>query len=243
MNIIPAIDIKNNRIVRLTQGRFDEEKIYDQDPLVTARQFKADGAALIHVVDLDGAKTGQPKNLSTIKTICQKNEIPVQMGGGIRSLETIEKVLGEGVFRVVLGTKAIEDIAFLKSALTKWKEKIAVSLDCVNGFIATEGWTKVSKIKAATIIPQIETMGLKTLIYTDIATDGMMQGPNINALSEILEMTKMDVISSGGISTLEDIRALCNIQAPHLIGAIVGKALYEKKFTLKNAISTCLKNA
>lgn len=243
MSVIPAIDIMNGRVVRLTQGRFDKEKIYDQDPVLTAQEFKADGARLIHMVDLDGAKTGIPKNLDTIKKVCLKVNIPVQMGGGIRSLETIEKVLDEGIFRVVLGTKAIEDIGFLKSALAKWKEKIVVSLDCVNGFIATEGWTKISKIKAVTIIPQLETMGLKTLVYTDIATDGMLQGPNINALSEIFEMTKMNVISSGGISKIEDIQSLCHVRTPNLVGIIVGKALYEKKFTLKEAIAICSKNA
>lgn len=242
MIIIPAIDIKNGKVVRLTQGKFDKEKVYTENPLSIAKQFKEDGAALIHIIDLDGAQTGEPKNLSIIKEIQSTLNIPIEMGGGIRTSEAIEKILAAGISRVILGTRAVEDLEFLKIVLTKWNNKIAVSLDCVNGHIATKGWTKVSKIKATDFVPQIEALGLKTLIYTDIATDGMLQGPNISALSEILDATKMNVIASGGISSLNDIQSLCRIRTTNLIGVIVGKALYEKKFTLKEAITICSKN-
>jgi phosphoribosylformimino-5-aminoimidazole carboxamide ribotide isomerase len=194
------------------------------------------------MIDLDGAEKGEPKNLDIIKQVVKATNVPIQMGGGIRTLETIEKILNAGIARVVLGTRAIEDQNFLKTALLKWKEKIAVSLDCSNGYITTKGWTKVSDVLATTLIPQLETLGIQTLIYTDIATDGMLQGPNVKALREVLSSTKMQVITSGGISKLDDIQQLLKINAANLYGAIVGKALYEKKINLKDAIQLCSKN-
>ncbi|MCX5681771.1 MAG: 1-(5-phosphoribosyl)-5-[(5-phosphoribosylamino)methylideneamino]imidazole-4-carboxamide isomerase [Candidatus Omnitrophica bacterium] len=239
MIIIPAIDIKNGKVVRLTQGKFDQEKIYDQTPLGVAKRFSTDGAKLIHIIDLDGAQKGEPQNLEIIKKIHKEINIPIQMGGGIRTVEMVEKVLAAGISRAVLGTRAIEDLDFLKTALLRWKERIAVSLDCANGFVATKGWTKVLKVRAITLIPKLEALGLTTLIYTDIATDGMLQGPNLKSLNEILKETKMKIIASGGISKLDDVRSLLSIKANNLYGTIIGKALYEQKFSLKDAINLC----
>ena len=241
MIIIPAIDIKNGKVVRLTQGKFDQEKIYDQHPLAVAKKWIADGAKLIHIVDLDGAKEGNPQNLDCVKEIFEKTNISIQMGGGMRNIKTIEKVFSAHVTRAILGTRAIEDLDFLKTALNKWGDKIAVSLDCRNGLVATKGWTTVSNIKAVDLVPRLEKIGLKTLIFTDIATDGMLAGPNIKSLQQILALTKMNVIASGGISTIEDIQSLLKLKAKNLYGVITGKALYENKLNLKNAIDLCLK--
>ncbi|MFA6378584.1 MAG: 1-(5-phosphoribosyl)-5-[(5-phosphoribosylamino)methylideneamino]imidazole-4-carboxamide isomerase, partial [Candidatus Omnitrophota bacterium] len=216
MIIIPAIDIKNGKVVRLTQGKFDQEKIYDQHPLAVAKKWIADGAKLIHIVDLDGAKEGNPQNLDCVKEIFEKTNISIQMGGGMRNIKTIEKVFSAHVTRAILGTRAIEDLDFLKTALNKWGDKIAVSLDCSNGLVATKGWTTVSNIKAVDLVPRLEKIGLKTLIFTDIATDGMLAGPNIKSLQQILALTKMNVIASGGISTIEDIQSLLKLKAKNL---------------------------
>jgi phosphoribosylformimino-5-aminoimidazole carboxamide ribotide isomerase len=242
MIIIPAIDIKSGKVVRLTQGQFDQEKIYDQYPLAVAKQWVAQGAKLIHIVDLDGAKEGKTQNLGCIKEIAEKTNVSIQMGGGIRDAETIEKVFSAHITRVVLGTRAIEDLDFLKTALVRWGDKIAVSLDCANGFVATKGWTTISKLAAVDLVPQLEKMGLKTLIVTDIATDGMLTGPNIKSLQQILTLTKMKVIASGGISTIDDIQNLLNLKAKNLYGVITGKALYENKLNLKDAIDLCSRN-
>ncbi len=243
MIIIPAIDIKNGHVVRLTQGKFDQEKIYDQNPLPVAQAWARDGAKLIHIIDLDGAKEGTPQNLDRIKEIIAATSASIQMGGGIRNIKTLEKVFSINVARAILGTQAVENIDFLKTALKTWGPKIAVSLDCANGLITTKGWTAVSSIKAMDLIPKLEDMGLQTLIFTDIATDGMLKGPNMKSLKQILKITKMQVIASGGIASLADIQQLLDLKAQNLYGTITGKALYEKKFHLKDAIDLCLKNA
>jgi len=242
MIIIPAIDIKNGNVVRLAQGKFGKETIYGKNPVAVAKKWVKDGATLIHVIDLDGAESGTPKNLKLVEEILNKTHVAVEIGGGIRDTATIEKVLSVNAARVILGTRAIEDLGFLKLALMNWGNKIAVSLDCVNGLVATKGWTKISKIKAMDFIPALECLGLKTLIFTDIATDGMLTGPNIKSLKKILGITKMNVIASGGISKIDDIKALLSLNAKNLYGAITGKALYEDKLNLKDAIDLCSKN-
>ena len=239
MILIPAIDIKNGKVVRLTQGQFDKEKIYDEDPLSVAKRWKKQGAKLIHIVDLDGAKQGKPLNLPVIQQIQNELGIAIQMGGGIRTMETVKETLDLGLHRIVLGTRAIEDKDFLKDALLAYGEKIAVSLDCANGRIATKGWRSISDINVLDMVPQLERYGLKTLIYTDIVTDGMLQGPNIKSLAEILNATRMNVIASGGISELSDIKKLLEIKAKNLYGVIIGKALYEQKFNLSDAFKIC----
>lgn len=241
MIIIPAIDIKNGKVVRLTQGQFAKEKVYDQDPLSVAQRWKQQGATLIHIVDLDGAETGKPQNLAIIQKIQKEIGVNVQMGGGIRSMETAQEVLGFGLTRIIIGTKAIEDKEFLKDILSTYGDKVAVSLDCVNGYVATKGWTTVSHVLALSIIPELERLGLRTLIYTDIATDGMLQGPNLKSLAEILASTSVNVIASGGISQIDDIKQLAYVNAKNLYGVIIGKALYEQTIDLSDAIQLCSK--
>ncbi len=242
MILFPAIDIKDGKVVRLRQGQFSQESEYSQDPLSMAKHWVQQGAEWLHVVDLDGAQTGEMKNLSIIVDMAQKIKVPIQVGGGIRSLEIIEKLIQSGIKRVVLGTKAIEDQAFLKSALKKFKDQLAVSIDCQNGMAAQRGWTSVSNVKGTDLAKNLEKAGVKYLIYTDIARDGMLSGPNFDGLAEFLKATTLPVIASGGIANLNDIKKLKKFVPSGLLGAITGKALYEGQLDLKEALALCSKN-
>lgn len=237
MIIFPAIDIKDGKVVRLLQGKFDEVTQYSTDPVTMAKQWEDQGAEWLHVVDLDGAKTGEIKNLEIILDIAKTLKIPVEMGGGVRRKEDIKNLLEGGVSRAILGTKIVEDRQFLKDAIDEWGKKIAVSLDCSNGYVAQRGWTETSDIKALDLVKELENMGLSCLVYTDIARDGMLTGPNFEALTEILNATNISVIASGGVSNLEDIKKLSKLTSQGLIGAITGKAIYEGKLELQEAIS------
>jgi phosphoribosylformimino-5-aminoimidazole carboxamide ribotide isomerase len=204
-----------------------------------ARIWEQKGAQWLHIVDLDGAKTGEMQNLEIILNIARSVSIPIQIGGGIRKKEDIQKLLEGGVSRVILGTKIIEDRAFLKEIIDQWDDKIAVSLDCSNGFLAQRGWTSTSNIKAVDFVHDLETLGLSCLIYTDIARDGMLTGPNFEGLIELTAATSIPVIASGGISDIEDIKKLLAIQDKGIFGAITGRALYEGKLDLKEALELC----
>lgn len=240
MLIIPAIDIKGGNVVRLERGDFSKEKVYSKDPICVAKEWEAQGAKLLHVVDLDGALSGKLKNLDSVERITKAVSIPVQLGGGIRTQESIDKVLSTGVSRVILGTRACEDEIFIQNVIANMGEKIVVSIDARDGMVATEGWVSVSKIKATDLVKKLELFGLKVLIYTDISRDGTLKGPNIESLKEILEAReKAVVISSGGISSLDDLLKLKELEPQGLLGAIVGKAIYEKKLNLKKAIERC----
>lgn len=236
MIIFPAIDIKNGQVVRLIQGKFDQVTEYSNDPVSVAKEWEKRGAQWLHIVDLDGAKTGIIKNKSAILNIAKNIKIPVQMGGGVRQSTDIEYLINHGIARVVLGTKVIEDRNFLKKNLDKWKEKIAVSLDCNKGMVAQRGWTTTSNIKATDLVKELEILGLKCLIYTDIARDGMLSGPNLKELNDILDATKIPVIASGGVSGINDIKDLMKLEPKGLIGAITGKAIYEGKLNLEEAL-------
>ena len=229
MLIYPAIDIKNGRCVRLTQGLINEEKKYFDEPLEAALLWMSQGAKVLHVVDLDGAFEGSPKNLSIIKSIIDEVDIPVQVGGGIRSLEAIEALLGAGAARAILGTKALEDKEMLKEAIKRYGDKIVVSIDAKGGYVATEGWVKTSELTVIDFVKELEAIGVDTIVYTDIARDGMLMGPDIEGLLAIKKTTTIKVIASGGISCKEDLERLKEIGVE---GAIVGKALYEGKLTL-----------
>ena len=242
MILFPAIDIKDGKVVRLRQGQFSQKSEYSQDPLSMAKHWVQQGAEWLHVVDLDGAQTGEMKNLSIIVDMAQKIKVPIQVGGGIRSLEIIEKLIQSGIKRVVLGTKAIEDQAFLKSALKKFKDQLAVSIDCQNGMAAQHGWTSVSNVKGTDLAKSLEKAGVKYLIYTDISRDGMLSGPNFTGLAEFLKATSLPVIASGGIANLNDIKELKKFVPSGLLGAITGKALYEGQLDLKEALALCSKN-
>ncbi|MDP8266703.1 MAG: 1-(5-phosphoribosyl)-5-[(5-phosphoribosylamino)methylideneamino]imidazole-4-carboxamide isomerase [Candidatus Aceula meridiana] len=242
MIIIPAIDIKNGKVVRLTQGKFDQETIYDQDPISVAKNWESQGAELIHIVDLDGAQTGEIANLDTILKIREAVKVPLEVGGGIRNTGTIDKLLNAGISRVILGTRAVEDPNFLSGILCEWDKQIAVSIDCANGKVTKKGWTETSDIDGKDLARQLANLELQTLIYTDIARDGVLVGPNIQGIKEMLSAINIPMIASGGISTLDDIKALASLNTPQLIGVIVGKALYEQKFTVKEAIAACSQN-
>ncbi|MCD4779393.1 MAG: 1-(5-phosphoribosyl)-5-[(5-phosphoribosylamino)methylideneamino]imidazole-4-carboxamide isomerase [Candidatus Omnitrophica bacterium] len=237
MIIYPAIDIKDGKVVRLLQGKFDQVTEYSQTPVDVAQHWKDEGAQWLHVVDLDGARTGEVVNMDLIHQIAREVSISVQMGGGVRQLEDIQRLLEGGVSRVILGTKVVQDLAFLKEALSKWGEQIAVSLDCSNGFIATMGWTHTSELKVIDFIKEIDAMGVKNIIYTDIAQDGMLSGPNYTAINELLSCTNIPVILSGGVATIDDVRKIKRMSENSVKGIIIGKALYEKKLDLKEALA------
>lgn len=226
MIIFPAIDILDGKCVRLIQGDYNQEKVYSDSPVDMAKQWESMGAEYIHIVDLNGAKTGESINKDIIIQIANTVKIPVQVGGGIRSMDTISDYLENGVSRVIVGTAAITNQRFLKEAVNLYDDKIVVSLDARNGYVATDGWTDTSNVKAIELVKVLETIGVKTIVYTDIAKDGMLEGPNLTEQDEINLATSMDVIASGGITTKEDVDAL---SARNLYGAIIGKALYDGK--------------
>jgi len=235
MLIIPAIDLKDGCVVRFTQGRFNKKK-YSRNPLKTARHWVSQGAKFLHIVDLDGALTGKPKNLSFVEEIVKNVSVPVQFGGGIRDIETIKKILKIGVGRVVLGTKAIEDKNFLKRAFSLFKEKIIVSVDAQKSQLLVEGWQKSKKnLDLLDFVNYLKELGFKEFIYTDTIKDGTLSGPNIKMIKKLLKIG-LRMIASGGISSLEDIFKLKTLEKNGLIGIIIGKALYEGKFTLKEAL-------
>ena len=236
MIIFPAVDIKAGKVVRLMQGKFDQVTEYAQDPASVALQWEAQGAQWLHVVDLDGAKTGHLTNLDTIQSIIQTVQIPVQVGGGIRSELDVEQLLQAGVKRVILGTQAINNQDLLKHLILKWPDAVAVSVDASNGFVSKLGWTENTDILAVDFVKKLENLGLKCLIFTDIARDGMLTGPNLEILENILDTTGVPLIASGGISSIEDIKKLNALTSKGLIGAITGKALYEGTLDLKKAL-------
>lgn len=229
MMIYPAIDIKDGKCVRLTQGKFDKEKVYFESPPEVAKLWQEKGSKVLHIVDLDGALEGESKNLSVIKKIVEAVDIPIQLGGGIRSLETIKALIDIGISRVILGTKAIEDREMLRKAVKMYGNRIVVSIDAKDGYVALNGWTKTSEVIALDFAKELETLGVKTIVYTDIARDGMMKGPNFEAIKKMKEHVEIDVIASGGVTSLDDIIELSKIG---VAGAIVGKALYEGKINL-----------
>lgn len=233
MIILPAIDIKDGQCVRLTQGDYNKETIYHPSPLTVAKKWQAKGAKYLHLVDLNGAKDGKSVNESVIFDIIKGLNIPVQVGGGIRSLETVNSFVSAGVDRVIIGTAAIKDRQFLTEAVRTYGDKIAVSIDARDGYVATDGWTKTSTIKATDLLKQLETIGVKTIVYTDIYKDGMLEGPNLAELKMINKLTPLNVIASGGITTKKDVE---EIKQLNVYGAIVGKALYDGTLALENIL-------
>lgn len=237
MLIIPAIDLKDGCVVRLTQGSLKEKKVYSRDAVKTAKHWLRQGAELIHVVDLDGATTGEPKNIEIAKQIVKATSAPIEFGGGIRSIEAIKSLIDAGAMRVVLGTKAIEDRAFLKKAFKQFKDKVIVSIDSRGGKVLVKGWLKESnKLETITLAKELKALGFKEIIYTDISKDGTLKGPDIKGIKALLKATGLKVIASGGVSCLDDIRKLKTLEKKGISGVIIGKALYEAKFTLTQAL-------
>ncbi|MFH0732675.1 MAG: 1-(5-phosphoribosyl)-5-[(5-phosphoribosylamino)methylideneamino]imidazole-4-carboxamide isomerase [Candidatus Omnitrophota bacterium] len=235
MIVIPAIDIRTGRVVRLIQGDFTKETVYSGDPVNMAKRWEKEGALMLHIVDLDGAYSGRSSNLSYVKEIVSSLRILVELGGGLRSESEVDKALACGIKRAVLGTRAYKDEAFLKRLVKKYPNQIAVSIDAVKGKIISEGWKTQTAIDAKALAIRIGEIGISCIIFTDILKDGTMTGPNMDSIKEVLDSVSYDVIVSGGISSLDDIKSLKALGKKNLSGVIVGKALYEGAFTLAQA--------
>jgi len=235
--IIPAIDIKGGKCVRLLQGRPEDETVFSDKPVAMAKHWQKEGAKFLHLIDLDGAFGGVPKNLPLIKRIVESIDIPVELGGGIRTLKDIEHVLDIGLNRVILGTIALKEPDFIESVCKDYSEKIAVGIDAKDGMVATDGWLRVSHKSAIEFAIEMQQRGVKTIIYTDIKRDGMLTGPNINTTKKIAQAVDIDVIASGGISSIDDILAVKSLEQFGVTGVIIGKALYTGKVSLQEAIA------
>ncbi|MGK9266967.1 1-(5-phosphoribosyl)-5-[(5-phosphoribosylamino)methylideneamino]imidazole-4-carboxamide isomerase [Bacillus inaquosorum] len=234
--LYPAIDMRNGKCVRLVQGDYNKETIYGDSPYDMAALFASEGAEWIHLVDLDGAKEGKRVNDHHVIEIAQKLDLKVEIGGGIRSESDVYEYLSAGVDRVILGSSAVSNPPFVKKMLKQYGEKIAIGLDARNGFVSTEGWLETSTLKATELGKELANEGAEVFIFTDIATDGMLSGPNIESTVELAKETGKSVIASGGISSVTDLEALARYQADGVSGAIIGKALYTNQFTLSEAL-------
>ena len=237
MVIYPAIDLYGGKAVRLYKGDYAQMTVYSENPVEVAKAFAAAGATHIHLVDLEGAKKGEPANLAVIREIILQTNLFTEVGGGIRNMETIEQYLAIGVSRVILGTAAVTDPAFLEAALEKYAEKIAVGVDLKDGFVAIKGWTEKSEITAEVFFEKMQRLGVKTVICTDISRDGAMKGTNRALYRDLSRKYAIELIASGGVSTLEDVKALTTMD---LHGAIIGKAYYIGAIDLKEAIGAAL---
>ena len=233
MYIYPAIDLYGGKAVRLFKGDYAQMTVYSDDPVSVAKDFAAAGASHIHLVDLEGAKIGKPANLDTIRAIVETTGLFVEVGGGIRDMETVDSYLAIGVSRVILGTAAVKDPDFLMAALQKYGEKIAVGVDLKDGFVAIKGWTETSDLKAEEFFEKMQKLGVRTIICTDISRDGAMKGTNRALYRVLSNKFDIDLIASGGVSSMEDVTALADMK---LHGAIIGKAYYIGAIDLKQAV-------
>lgn len=233
MKIFPAIDLKNGKCVRLYQGEFSSSQVVGEDPLQTALKFAVQGAEYLHMVDLDGALSGNVQNLNSINKVIKDVKIPIQLGGGVRSLDTVEMLLEKGLNRVILGTAALNNPLLVKEAVKKFGDKIAIGIDARDGYVAVEGWQKSSKIEYIDFAKQMENIGVKTIIFTDISRDGTLTGPNFEATGKLNDIVSCNIIASGGMKNIEDIKKLVKM---NMYGAIIGKALYSGNISLAEAI-------
>lgn len=233
MNIFPAIDLKDKQVVRLLKGDYNKMTVYGNNPLEVAKGFKKSGAEFMHVVDLDGAKSGNGENREIIKLLAKESGLKVQTGGGIRTPEAVKELIDAGIFRVILGTASVKDPAFLKEMVKEYGEKIAVGVDIADGFVAINGWTEKSELEAFSFCENLVKIGVKTVICTDISKDGAMAGTNRELYRELSEKFPLDIIASGGVSDMDDIRELTKL---NLYGAIIGRALYNGAIDLTEAI-------
>jgi len=233
--ILPAIDLKGGKVVRLQQGRADAATVYSDDPAAVAKRWENEGARYLHVVDLDGAFEGEPRNWDCVRSILRAVQIPIQLGGGLRRRSQVEEALKMGVTRVVLGTKACDSPEFVSALVQDFHRHIVVGIDARDGFVAVKGWTEKTQQTAVEFARQINGLGVHNIIFTDVSTDGMLAGPNYVAISALCAAVTCNVIASGGVSQLEDILRLRRLaeHCPNLVGAIVGKALYDGRIDLK----------
>ena len=237
MILYPAIDIRDGHAVRLLQGDYERETVYDADPTDAARRWADEGAEFLHVVDLDGAKAGEPRNLDAVQRIASSIECPIQVGGGLRNAEAVAAVLDAGAERVVLGTAALRDPEFLEEMLERHGEGVVVSVDAKEGRVALQGWTEAGEETVVEAVAKLTSRGVARFLCTAIEVDGTMEGPAIDELTRIAAVTTSQVIASGGVGSLSDLEALAQLSAPNLEGAIVGRALYENRFTVAEGIA------
>jgi phosphoribosylformimino-5-aminoimidazole carboxamide ribotide isomerase len=233
MEIIPAIDLRGGKCVRLYQGDYQQETVFSTDPVAVAQRWQGLGAPRLHLVDLDGAASGEPGNLSTIERILDVVKLPLQMGGGIRRMEIVERLFELGVERVILGTAALEDAQLVEESCRRFGDAIVVSLDARDGYAATHGWRESSGVAAVELLRQMAALGVRRFIYTDISRDGTLTAPNFKAIAELIASTTLPIIASGGIASLHHLERLAELGAE---GAIVGKALYTGNIDLKEAL-------
>lgn len=236
MILYPAIDIRGGQAVRLTQGDYERETAYDADPVDAARRWAGEGAELLHVVDLDGARAGKPRNLDSIERIAAAVECPIQVGGGLRDADSVAAVLDAGAARVVIGTAALRDPEFLERALAEHGDRVVVSIDARNGKVSLSGWTETSDVDVADAVGDLSGRGVARFLCTAIEVDGTMEGPALDELNRIAAATEAHVIASGGIGDLSHLEALVREAAPNVEGVIVGRALYERRFAVAQAI-------
>lgn len=234
MQIFPAIDLYDKKVVRLVKGDYKQMTVYSEHPLETAEKIEALGGQWLHLVDLEGAKDGTTPNFDVVKSICRGTGLKVEIGGGIRSLDTMHRYLESGVARVILGTKAVTDEAFLKEALHQFGDQVAVGVDARNGKVAVKGWLEVLDVNMMEFLRHLEALGVRTAIVTDISKDGAMQGTNLPLYKELAKLSGLNITASGGISSLEELKALRDM---HLYGAILGKAMYTGAVSLEDALA------
>ncbi|MBW1897114.1 MAG: 1-(5-phosphoribosyl)-5-[(5-phosphoribosylamino)methylideneamino]imidazole-4-carboxamide isomerase [Deltaproteobacteria bacterium] len=237
MIIIPAVDIKAGRCVRLLQGREDSETVFSDDPSAMALRWEEEGAERLHVIDLDGAFRKSPQNMGAIQQIIEKVQVPVQLGGGIRNMETISRYLDLGISRVIIGTEAIKNPQLVEEACQAFPARIMVGIDARNGMVAIEGWTQTTEKQAIEVAKQLEGYGVAGIVFTDIHKDGMQMGPNIEETKRLAESVSVPVIASGGVSNVRDIEALAKLEPVGVEGVITGRALYENTLTMAEALS------
>jgi len=238
MLVIPAVDIKGGRCVRLFQGLADKETVYGEDPALMAQKWVGEGAEFLHVVDLDGAFEGYPKNWETVQKVISSVNIPIELGGGIRSPEMVEKILSGGVNRVIIGSRAVDSPDFLELIFREFRERIVPSIDARDGIVLVKGWEESTDLKAIDLGNTLKKIGFKLVIYTDTAVDGTLNGPNLPVIEEFLDRTGLRAIAAGGVSRLDDIANLKRLERKGLVGAITGKAIYERTLSLPEAIRT-----
>jgi len=240
MLIIPAIDLKDGQCVRLRQGRMDDDTVFSDDPVAVASQWVEQGARRLHLVDLDGAFAGEPRNAAVVKAICKAHpDLPVQLGGGIRSVEHAQHYIDAGLGFLIIGTLAVKKPEFVDDLCQRFTGKVIVGLDAKDGFVATEGWAEASSVTAVSLAKRFEDVGVSAIVYTDISRDGMMQGVNLTATAELADAVNIPVIASGGVTNMDDVTALCDVQGTDIYGAIVGRALYEHTLDLGQAQQHC----
>jgi len=243
MIVIPAIDLKEGKCVRLEQGLMDKDTVFNDNPGAQARIWQDQGAALLHIVDLDGAFAGEPKNRAAIEAIIRALTIPTQLGGGIRDIATIEAYLDMGIDRVIIGTAAQRNPELVQEACTRFPGRVVVGIDAKNGMVAVQGWAEVTGVTAVELARKFEGFGVSAIVYTDISRDGMMQGPNIEATSALAEAISIPVIASGGVSRLQDIENLMAVETSGVTGVITGKAIYTGALNLAEAIALTKRGA